>query len=145
MEELRMLYIDYTLLIQIVQFLVIIFIGKKMILDPVLKTIESRDSKIDGMKGEAEALKAKVEQYKAEYAEKMNEMRVELAEYHRKIKDEAGKDASAKVSAVKSELDAKISEARKEISAETEKARAEMNEMVSEISDMIVDRIMLSA
>lgn len=140
-----MLYLDYTVFIQMLQFFVIIFIGKKMILDPVLKTIESRDSKIDGMKEEAEDLKAKVEQYKTDYAGKMNEMRLELAEYHRKIKDEASQDAAAKVNAVKSELDAKIAEAKAEIAAQSEKAQKEMSAMVADISDMIVDRIMLSA
>jgi F-type H+-transporting ATPase subunit b len=140
-----MLYIDYTLLIQIVQFLVIIFVGKKMILDPVLKTIDSRDSKIGGMKEEAESLKARVEQYRVDYEKKMSDMRVELAEYHRKIKDEASKDAGAKVQAVKTELDQKVAAARAEINACSEKAKAEMNAMVAEISDMIVDRIMLSA
>lgn len=140
-----MLYVDYTLLIQIVQFLVIIYIGKKMILDPVMKTVDGRDSRIDGMKQGAEDLKAQVEQYKQDYTEKMNEMRVELAEYHRKIKEEASKEANAKVQAVKAELDGKVAEARAEIEAGSKKAKEEMNAMVAEISDMIVDRIMLSA
>ena len=140
-----MLYIDYTLLIQIVQFLVIIYIGKKMILDPVLKTVEGRDSKIDSMKNEAESLKAKVEKYKADYTEKMNEMRIELAEYHRKIKEDAAKDAFDKVQTVKTALDQKTAEAKAEISAQSAKAKKEMDAMVAEISDMIVDRIMLSA
>lgn len=99
-----MLYVDYTVLIQIVQFLVIIFIGKKMILDPVLKTVEGRDSKIDGMKEEAENLKAKVEQYKADYTEKMAEMRLELAEYHRTIKEEAQKMQMKKCRPLKQSL-----------------------------------------
>ena len=140
-----MLYVDYTLLIQIVQFLVVIFVGKKMIMDPVLKTVEGRDSKIDGMKEEAENLKAQVEQYKTDYAAKMAEMRVELAEYHRKIKDEATKEANDMVQGVKADIDEKVAGARAEIAAQSEKAKEEMNTMVTEISDMIVDRIMLSA
>lgn len=140
-----MLYIDYTLAIQIVQFLVIIFIGKKMILDPVMGTVNSRDSKIEGMKKEAEDLKAKVEQYKADYSEKMAQMRVELADYHKKIKDDATRGASETVAVVKADIDAKILAARSEIHAESAKAKAEMDSMVKEISDLIADRIMLSA
>lgn len=140
-----MLYIDYTLAIQIVQFLVIIFIAKKMILDPVMGTVNTRDSKIEGMKSEAEALKAKVEQYKADYTEKMVQMRAELADYHKKIKDEASKEAYAQVAAVKADIDAKILAARTEIHAESAKAKTEMDAMVKEISDLIADRIMLSA
>ena len=140
-----MLNIDYTLAIQIVQFIIIIFVGKKMIMDPVLGTINTRDSKINGMKEEAESLKAKVEQYKADYAAKMAEMRTELADYHKKIKDAASKEASDMVSAVKADLDEKVKSAKAEIRAESEKAKGEMDSMVKEISDMIVDRIMLSA
>lgn len=140
-----MLYIDYTLAIQIVQFLIIIFLGKKMIMDPVMGTINARDSKIDGMKQDAESLKAKVEQYKADYTAKMAGMRTELAEHHRKLKEEASKEASAMVAAAKNELDAKIASAKAEIQTESEKAKKEMDSMVREISDIIVDRIMLSA
>lgn len=140
-----MLYIDYTLAIQIVQFLVIIFIGKKMILDPVMGTVNTRDSKIEGMKQEAEGLKAKVEQYKADYSEKMAQMRSELADYHKTIKDDASKEAAAKVAAVKADVDAKILAARTEIQAEAAKAKTEMDAIVKEISDLIADRIMLSA
>ena len=140
-----MLYIDYTLAIQIVQFLIIIFIGKKMIMDPVLGTMNARDSKIDGMKQDAENLKAKVEQYKADYTAKMAGMRAELAEHHKNLKDEATKEATAMVASVKADLDAKVASAKAEIQAESEKAKVEMDAMVREISDIIVDRIMLSA
>ncbi|MCD8552772.1 ATP synthase F0 subunit B [Seleniivibrio sp.] len=140
-----MLYIDYTLAIQIVQFLVIIFIGKKMILDPVMGTVNSRDSKIEGMKQEAEGLKAKVEQYKADYTEKMVQMRAELADHHKKLKDAASKEAAEKIAAVKADVDAKILSARTEIQSESAKAKAEMDSMIKEISDLIADRIMLSA
>lgn len=140
-----MLSIDYTLAAQLVQFLIIVFLGKKMIMDPIMGTINSRDSKIDGMKKEAESLKAKVEQYKTDYAAKMAEMKAELADYHKKIKDEAAKDASDKVAAVKTEIDAKVKAAKAEIAAESQKAKADMDAMVSEISEVIVSKIMLSA
>lgn len=140
-----MLSVNFTVAIQIVQFLIIVFLGKKMILDPVMGTINTRDSKIDGMKKDAEGLKTKVEQYKADYSAKMADMRAELAEYHRKIKDDAAKEASAKVAAVKAELDAKIASAKAEIASESTKAKAEMDSMVKEISDIIADKLMLSA
>lgn len=140
-----MLYVDYTLAIQIVQFLLIIFIGKKMIMDPVMGTINTRDSKIDGMKKEAESLKAKVEQYKTDYAAKMTEMRAELADYHKKIKDEASQNATDMVAGVKSEIDAKVKAAKAEIAEESAKAKGQMDSMVAEITDIIVNKIMLSA
>lgn len=46
---------------------------------------------------------------------------------------------------VKAELDKKTDEARSEIADQTEKAKKEMDGMVADISDMIVNRIMLSA
>ena len=140
-----MVYVDFTVLIQVVQFLVLLFIAKKFILDPVLGTVESRNSKIDSMQEEAAALKQKVEDQKEEYTKKMADMRAELAEHHRKMKEQAQKEASAKVSEVKEQIDAKISEARAEIEAEAEKARKDMDTMVNELSGMIVDKIVLSA
>lgn len=140
-----MVYIDETVLYQIVQFLIIFFIGKKLIIDPVLKTVESRDSKIGGMKEEAEKLKQKVEDYRNSYEQKMADIKVELAEYHRKMKEEAVAEATNMVATAKEQIDAKIADARGQIAGDAKVAREGMDKTVAELSDLIINKIMLSS
>ncbi|WP_022850504.1 ATP synthase F0 subunit B [Limisalsivibrio acetivorans] len=140
-----MVYVDFTVVIQIVQFLLIVFLAKKMIIDPTIATVEKRDSKVSSLVGEAESLRAKVEKSKAEYTEKMNEMRAELAEHHRKIREEASKEAAERIEQAKKEVDAKIASAAEELEAEKSKAKEQVDGMVAELSELIVDKVLKSA
>ncbi|QAR33724.1 hypothetical protein EP073_10010 [Geovibrio thiophilus] len=140
-----MVYVDFTIVIQIIQFLLIIFISKKLILDPTLKTIQSRDSRIQSLTDEAEGLRAEVEAGRKSYAEKMDAMRAEMAEYQRKIREEASKEAAAKVAQSKAEVDAKVEAALLKLESEKEAAAKNMDAMVGELSDLIVQKILKSA
>ncbi|GAB1537008.1 hypothetical protein ADMFC3_26390 [Geovibrio sp. ADMFC3] len=140
-----MVYVDFTIAIQIIQFLLIIFISKKLILDPTLKTMQARDSRIKSLTDEAEGLRAEVEAGRKSYEEKMNAMRAEMAEYQRKIREEASKEAAVKVAQSKAEVDAKVEAALLKLENEKEVAAKNMDAMVGELSDLIVQKILKSA
>jgi F-type H+-transporting ATPase subunit b len=140
-----MVYVDFTLVIQIVQFLIILFVSKKMILDPIMKTMETRNAKIEGLTGEAERLKKEVEDSKVAYNEKMNDMRLELAEYHRKIREEASRAANTKIEAAKAEVDARVKVALDKLEQEKQEADKQLDAIVGELSDLIVQKILKSA
>ena len=140
-----MVYIDFTFVIQIIQFLLIIFIGKKLILDPTLKTIQSRDSRIKSLVNEAESLKAEVEAGRVTYAEKTQAMRNDMAEYQRKIREEASKAAAAKIAQAKKEVDAKVEAALTKLEEEKSAASKNMDSLVGELAELIVHKILKSA
>lgn len=140
-----MVYVDFTIVIQIIQFILIVYISKKLILDPTLKTIQSRDSKIKSLTDEAEGLRAEVEVGRKKYAEKMDVMRVEMAEYQRKIREETSIEANAMIAKAKTEVDAKIEAALLKLESEKEAAAKNMDSMVGELSELIVQKILKSA
>jgi F-type H+-transporting ATPase subunit b len=140
-----MVYVDFTVFIQLIQFLLIFYISKKLILDPTMKNIQTRDSKVNSLLEEAESLKAEVEAGRVGYAQKMDAMRAEMAEYQRKIREEATKSATAKVEQAKADVDAKVEKALAELNKERETAAKNMDALVGELSDLIVQKILKSA
>lgn len=137
-----MISIDFTLLLQMVQFLIILFIGKKLIYDPVSATVHSRNSKIQSLLKDAESMRNEVAALKKEYEEKLAAVKAEVAEYQRKIRNEAIAAANDMVGKAKADIDNKIANARKEIEIQLEKSKLILSEESKNIADMIVEKIL---
>ncbi|MGB9731679.1 MULTISPECIES: ATP synthase F0 subunit B [Calditerrivibrio] len=136
-----MISIDFTLLLQMIQFLIILFIGKKLIYEPVSATIHSRNGKIQGLLKEAQGLRNEVATLKKEYEEKLADVKAEVADYQKKMRDEAVAVANEMVGKAKAEIDAKIANARKEIEIQVEKSKVVLSEESKALADLIVDKI----
>ena len=136
-----MISVNFTVVLQIINFLIIVFIGKKMILDPINETVGARDRKINSLVESAERLKSEVERLKKEYENKLQDMKTEIAEHNRIVKENILKETAEKVALVKKELDAKIEKARSEINAEYEEAKKYLEKEANVFADAIVKKI----
>lgn len=137
-----MISIDFTLLLQILQFLVILFLGKKLIYDPVSATVHSRNGKIQSLLKDAESMRNEVASLKKEYEEKLAAVKSEVAEYQRKIRNEAVASANEMIGKAKADIDAKIANARKDIEIQLEKSKVLLEGESKNIADMIVEKIL---
>jgi len=70
---------DSSFLIQIVLF-IFLWIGlKRLLFDPVLHVLETRDARTSGLNREAAAMKASAEESAAEYERRMQEVRQQIS------------------------------------------------------------------
>ncbi|MEF3254214.1 MAG: ATP synthase F0 subunit B [Deferribacterales bacterium] len=136
-----MISVDFTLGLQILQFLIILVVSKKLIFDPVLATINSRNGKIQKLLNEADSLRGEVSKIKKDYEEKLQAVKIEVAEYQKKMRDEALAEASAIVGKVKAEVDDKIIKARHEIELQFGKSKSALEAEANMLADIIVDKI----
>ena len=133
--------LDHTLVIQLVQFLLIVFFANILILKPVKSTIDARNAKIDNLMESAEGQLEQVEASKQEYERKLMAVRSEIAEYQRKVKGEAGEKVDAMIAEAKSEIAKSTDTARKDLEDAVVEARAELQKEVKVISEMIYKTI----
>jgi F-type H+-transporting ATPase subunit b len=136
-----MINIDFTLFLQMIQFLIILVIGKKLIYDPVSATINSRNSKIQSLLKESENLKKEVAAYKKDYEEKLAAIKLEVAEYQKKMRDEAMSLANEMISKVKDEVDKKIAKARKDMEIQFETSKVALEAEAGALADLIVEKM----
>ncbi len=133
--------LDHTLLIQIVQFLLIVFFTNVLIIKPVKSTIDARNAKIDGLMNTADSELERVAASKAAYEQKLIAIRNEIAEYQRKVKAEAGEKVDAMISAAKDEVSKTTESARLELDKAISDARKDLEKEVNAISEMIYKTI----
>jgi F-type H+-transporting ATPase subunit b len=136
-----MLNIDATLFLQMINFLLIFIIGKKLIYDPMLSNIETRDNKINELLSSAQKLRSEVEIQKSEYEKRLQQIKSEVIEYQNKVRKEAIDEANKKVAKVKEEIDKKISESKMQLEEEVKKAKSILEKEAKEISQEIVAKI----
>lgn len=118
--------IDLTVFIQFALFLITMYVSNKLLFQPYLQLREWRKAGIEGARAEAEQMTAEADAKLASYekskavardqaAEEGRKLRLEAAEYEKKVTDEARRTAQ----------DA-IEGAQKKMRGETEAARAQL-------------------
>lgn len=129
---------DITLLMQVVQFLIIVLIVKTFIAGPIHRTYTARDEKIVKLQEEAKACYGSIEAKRLEYEEHLKAAKAEITVYHNKLKAEAAVKAQSIIDKVKAEIIAEKEAARKMIADETLKAKTSLDQESAELTNHIV-------
>ena len=133
--------LDITLLFQIVQFLIIVFIVNKLIVKPIHSTYSRRDDKIAALGAKMQANLNEIEGKKLEYEAKLQAVRGEITESHNQLKAEASARAQAIIDKAKAESQAVIDAKRTEIEKEITQARENLTQEITGLSQQIVTAV----
>ncbi len=136
-----MVNVNATLIAQILNFLVLVFVLAKFAYKPVVRIMEERKNKIAGDLESAEKAKAEAEAIKAEYMEKLANAKQEA----QAIIDNARKTAQTahdKIMAeTKAEQDQVVASAKEAIALEKKKAMDDIRAQVINLSMIAASKI----
>ncbi len=121
--------INATLFLQVVHFLILVFILNRIMLRPVLKLVNDRESYTDNTKNEIEELELKTEQLKVEFISRENAARKDATEERADVRG---------LGMTKAEEF--ISESRKRVASIRVKASKEVEAEVNEVQPMLKDQ-----
>jgi F-type H+-transporting ATPase subunit b len=129
--------LDYTLLIQILQFFIIVFLVNIFIVKPLYSTILKRNGRIASLLERAKAASDKVENKKTEYDALLAAVRHEISEYQNSLRTNAVRKAADIVekskAAAAAEIDKKIKNIQSEIAREREKLKGDLKGLSEQI------------
>lgn len=137
-----MISINATLFVQLINFLIIVFILNQILFKPIFKQLAERDTLIQGKKTEAQELTVKGEAKLTEYNRALNEARLKASESHGEIRKEALAAADAMIHSAMAEEQRIIAEIKKEIQGEAEKARVELKERAVSLCNDVTLKIL---
>jgi len=133
--------INATLLLQILHFLVLLFILNRLLFRPILKVVKERDSYIEERQAGIEKVRLEVEELKARFVHMENDVRQSAAKESTKYR-EAGLSEAERLLAKSRERVASIkSEADEAVKEEIDEAKAELGDMASSLADEIMEKI----
>jgi F-type H+-transporting ATPase subunit b len=136
-----MLELNWTFIVMLINFLVLLFILNSILLQPLLKLFKERDDTVKGDLDAARDMSTKREESIARLNRELSDARSKAKETFEVLRTEGVQKQKEVLSAAESEAVSIIEKAKAEIRADAEKARQALRADVDKFSDEIVRKL----
>ena len=136
-----MLELNWTFIVMLINFLVLLFILNSILLQPLLKIFKERDDTVKGDLDAARDMSTKREESIARLNRELSDARSKAKETFEVLRTEGVQKQTEVLSAAESEAVSIIEKAKVEIRADAEKARQALTADVDKFSDEIVRKL----
>jgi len=131
-----MISINATLLIQLIHFLLLLFIMNRLMLQPLLKVIQERNTK-----SEIKDIEVKIGQLKEQFIAKENDARKDAAQERTDITNVGLNEADGFLNKSREEVSVIRQQAEKEVEAEVSKTQPLLADQASSLVSGIMEKI----
>ena len=133
---------DYTMLIQMVIFLALVFVLNILLYKPILSIIDRRKKQLEESENEIKLFNESVEKRVAEYEEKLKQAKVKATEAKKEIIQEGANQAKNIVDVVRNEIPVIAREFQQKMDKEVEKAKLILDGHSQELSVQIAQKVL---
>ena len=137
-----MVSLDYSLGIQIINFVLLIFILNVLLYKPLLGMIDKRKKQFEESETEIRRLQETVEQKMAAYDEKLRQAKAAAAEQKNEIINQGAEEAKAVIEAVRSEIPALMEQFHLRMEGEIGEARKILTDQSQKLSVEIAEKVL---
>lgn len=137
-----LLSVNYTVFIQIVIFLIAIYILNKFVFKPFINLVDRRDKLTRGAIEEAHELEEKVKAIIEEYDLKLNEARAIAIEERNKLIQEGQNVAQEIIGEARNETGALLDEAKIKLEADTKEIKEKIKNDIDVLATDIASKVM---
>jgi F-type H+-transporting ATPase subunit b len=137
-----MINLDITLIIQMINFLILLYVLNLILFRPIRKIIKERNQIIDDFNTDITSMTDQAQDSMDQFEQKILEARKDGMARVQAMKEE-GEEAEAQlISATNQELQAKVEEARKRVGSEIRGARDQLRAQVQAFSVAVTEKIL---
>ena len=133
--------IDKSLIIQAINFAILLFVLHRLLYKPLLATMEARTSAIKKSLDEAQAARAEAQRQGEENAARLKAAYAEAAAIHEQARREAAEEQRRLVDAARAESQRMMDAAKAQLDADIRRAREELRREVSEIAIGVAEKL----
>ncbi|MGD1153575.1 MAG: ATP synthase F0 subunit B [Syntrophales bacterium] len=137
-----MISIDYTMFIQMVNFLLLIVILNHILYKPILGIIDRRKKQVQDTEEEIKRLNQSVEERIAAYEEKLRQAKTDALEKKTEIIKEGAEQAKGLIEAARSEIPGMMEQFHGEMNREVSEARSILTGQSRKISVEIAEKLL---
>jgi F-type H+-transporting ATPase subunit b len=137
-----MIEINLTIVIQVIQFLLLLFIVNRFLFRPTITVIEEREKKITGWEQERHKCQESMQERLQSYENQVLEAKNRAQEQQKQMTDELKKKEDQELAAVSEEAVRIVASTREKLQEETEVLRRELREQAKEMSQLVAETIL---
>lgn len=135
-----MVNLDYTILVQMANFLLMIFVLNKLLYKPILGILNRRREQFDKSEEEVTRLNQDVEQKLAEYEQRVRQAKIDAMEQRNALIKEGADLAKGIIDSVRGEIPAMIEQFNARLGAEADAARTILRNQSQKLSLEIAEK-----
>ena len=133
---------DYTIFIQMITFLALVFILNVLLYKPLLSIIERRKKQLDELESEIKLFNESVDKRAAEYEEKLKLAKSNASELKKEIIKDGADQAKKIIDAVRNEIPLMMQEFQQKMDKEIQIARQTLDSQSRKLSLEIAQKVM---
>ena len=137
-----MINLDITLVIQMINFLILLFVLNLILFRPIRKIIKERNQIVETFNSDIASLTGEAQASMEEFEEKVLEARKEGVGRVQSMKDEGEEAEVELIATTTQEVQARIEEARKKVASDIQDARTELQKQVQTFSVAVTEKIL---
>ena len=137
-----MIEINFTIIIQIINFLVLIFVLNIVLYKPILKVLDEREQRIDGQQAEAKKILEDGQAYMVDYNQKLYNAKVDAMNAKNAARNEASEQANVIIVDARKKAEDIISQVQQQMAAEITQAKKELEPDLEVMAATIAQQIL---
>ena len=133
--------LDFTLVIQGVIVVVLMFLLKKLIFDPYLATVDERERQTESTRDEAASLRAQAEETSQKYEASLESARARAAALRQTLRLEGVEAKEESIGSARRDANEVMESAQAEIETQVDAARSALSAEVETLSKLVVEKV----
>jgi len=134
--------LNYTLFIQIIVFLTVLWVLTRFLFRPVINTLDERLEKIEGLNKKGKEIEEEVKKKTAGYEDKLKEARHRALEMREGLKKDGLEEEKKTINAAAKEAKDIIEEKKGGIYKDIERVKSELGKRIEENSRDIAEKVL---
>lgn len=137
-----MINLDITLVVQMINFLVLLFILNKILFRPIRNIIKERNQIVEDFNSDITSLTNQAQESVDQFEEKILEARKKGMDRVQAMKEEGEEAEFQLIASTSEEVHNKVEETRKQVKADIQAARDKLQEQVQAFSVAMTEKIL---
>ena len=137
-----MIEINLTIVIQVLQFLILMFILNRLLFKPISQVMAERKAKINAWEEKTQNLQDSARVQLEKYENQLREERAQAQERQEQLTKELKKKEEENLRTVSEEAAGLIASAQRVIVEETERLRLELRQQAVELSQILAEKVL---
>ena len=122
--------------------LVVMFLMNRLLFQPVLKTLDSRQGYLAGLSEEAERQKGEIQRLTEDYGQQLEKVRGEVAQVRQDARKEIQEAVDATLYQARQQADAELRQALSELDKEVEQAKSQLQQAAEGLAEKAANQIL---
>lgn len=136
---------DYTLVIQIIAF-VVLWVGlKRLVFEPMMDALDARNDRTVAVRAEAERLLAAAQEAQHDYEKSLHDLRVRMAQEAARARSAAQEEGARALAEAREAANEELRKMRAQVAAQIEDARRSLTAQADEIAREMLGRVTAGA